>query len=116
MLHAGLYIQTIGRFHVATVHFPIALLLLAGAIEGWRWLRGAKEVSPAGRLCLIAGAIAAVFAAAMGWIHKGFSTFGGTAATALWMHQWLGIAAAIVAILGIIAIAFARSAKGLRVY
>ena len=38
------WLQTLGRFHVAIVHFPIALLLVAGMVEAWRALRRKKQL------------------------------------------------------------------------
>src|SRR5439155_759640 len=56
--------QLFGRLHVVVVHFPIALIILAGMIELVR-LRKTRP-SDAARVCLTLGAIAAVVAATMG--------------------------------------------------
>src|SRR5215212_4350810 len=92
------WLQTLGRFHVAIVHFPIALLLVAGTLELWRSLRRSKTASPTAIACLCIGAATAILSAWMGWVHKGFSSVGGEHSTALFVHQWLGISGAIVAI------------------
>src|SRR3954447_14149319 len=87
-------LQTLGRFHVVIVHFPIALLLLAGAAELWRSMRRKNEPSPMAIACLITGALAAAASSALGWIHKGFTGFAGESGRTLALHQWIGIASA----------------------
>src|SRR5689334_808036 len=58
--------QLAGRLHVVIVHFPIALILLAGVLELVRFRK--PQMSDAAYLCLLLGALAAVAAAALGWI------------------------------------------------
>src|SRR4051812_21795748 len=81
-------LQALGRFHVAIVHFPIALLLLAGAEEAWRWVRRKQEPSKTALVCIVIGGLTAVASSALGWIHKDHSDFSGTT---LALHQWIGI-------------------------
>src|SRR3954465_6787626 len=83
------WLQTWGRFHVAIVHFPIALLLLAGVIELWRSARRSKSPSPTAIACLCIGAVTAILSAWAGWVHKGFGSFDGDHAKDLFIHQWL---------------------------
>src|SRR5687768_6520759 len=99
------WLQTLGRFHVAIVHFPIALLLVAGMVELWRALRRSdhKQPSPTAIACLIIGGLTAVISSALGWIHKGHTSHGAEG-NALALHQWLGIAAAAFALTALIAV------------
>jgi uncharacterized membrane protein/mono/diheme cytochrome c family protein len=55
-----------GRTHVALVHFPIALILVALFLEIWAMLRS-RAVSPAGLVCLNLGWIGGLFTAVSGW-------------------------------------------------
>ena len=70
------WLQTLGRFHVAIVHFPIALLLLAGMVEMWRALRRNTQPSPTAVACLVIGGVTAVLSSVLGWIHKGNTSLG----------------------------------------
>ena len=58
--------QLFGRLHVVVVHFPIALILLAGLIELVRIRK--SNSSDMARLALTLGAVAALIAAGMGWV------------------------------------------------
>src|SRR4051794_23062221 len=102
------WLQTLGRFHVAIVHFPIALLLVAGMAELWRSFRRSRAPSPTAIVCLVVGAATAILSAWMGWIHKGFGSFAGEQGRDLFIHQWLGIAAAIFAVGALITLASSR--------
>src|SRR5688500_11717776 len=100
------WLQTLGRFHVAIVHFPIALLLVAGMVEFWRALRRNRQPSPTAVACLVIGGVTAVISAALGWVHKDFTSQRGLALT---LHLWLGFAAAATALIALIA--FARCGR-----
>src|SRR5437667_5746212 len=100
--------QTLGRMHVIIVHFPIALLLLAGGVEAWRSIRKARQPSPTAIACLVLGCITAIVSSTLGWIHKGFTSFASEGGRTLALHQWTGIAAAIASILALLALLFTR--------
>ncbi|MFN7022538.1 MAG: c-type cytochrome domain-containing protein [Phycisphaerales bacterium] len=105
-------LKLVGRLHVATVHFPIALLIAAALFEFLRSRRSAPAPSPAALRCLILGALAALAAAAMGWLNAaqeiaGASASGGGTGGGEWRgegivvswHRWLGVAASALAVL-----------------
>ncbi|HYO09544.1 MAG TPA: PSD1 and planctomycete cytochrome C domain-containing protein [Tepidisphaeraceae bacterium] len=112
------WLQGLGRFHVAVVHFPIALLLVAGAVETWRALRRSQQPSAATIGCLIVGGFFAALSSALGWIHKGFTGFGAESGATLWAHQWLGVgsAAAAGAALASLAVCRRRPRAGLHAF
>ena len=99
-------LQWLGRTHVVIVHFPVALLLVAGLAELWRALRGKKEISRFSVGCTVVGTLAAAWAVAAGLAHARFAEFSGESAATLAQHQWLGIAALAV---GLVALACRRS-------
>jgi uncharacterized membrane protein len=98
------WLETLGRSHVVAVHFPIALLLLAGAIELGRVLIGKKEHSITAAVCLVFGAFFAIVSSISGWFHG--STFAPSAI--LTIHFYLGLATAAVSVLAICALIAAR--------
>src|SRR5438105_11066790 len=97
------WLQTMGRAHVAVVHFPIALLMLAGLVECWRAMRRKQGFSSFALSCLVLGAAGSIVAAYFGWLHKNFSTFSGQTETVMRAHQWLGIATTAVALIAVLA-------------
>ena len=82
------------KLHPATVHFPIALLLVAALTQVIAIARPSTALESAVRVMVWGGAIGAIIAALFGWIHTGL-WFGGSA-TMQW-HRWTGTALAILA-------------------
>jgi uncharacterized membrane protein len=89
-------LQLLGKLHVLIIHFPIALLMAAAIAESWWMWKGRWGMSPVVRYCVLLGAVAAVVAAALGWVHASFGGFG--SGQTLWLHRWLGTAAGASAI------------------
>ncbi len=91
-----------GLFHPATVHFPIALLLVSSAFVLFSCFY--KTVEPVAFHCLWIGALGSLVAAATGWsyaVHEGYgSSFSfDLQGSAIDRHRWLGIAVAGLAFL-----------------
>jgi mono/diheme cytochrome c family protein len=84
----------LGAFHLLAIHFPIALLIAAAARELWGAWHGERRPSPTVRFCVILGAISAVVAAVLGWLHA-WNGFGSAMPHSLLLHRWLGTAAAL---------------------
>jgi uncharacterized membrane protein/mono/diheme cytochrome c family protein len=84
----------LGRFHILTVHFPIALILAAMAGEAWFWWLGSTRPSPAVRFCILLGAPSAIAAIILGWLHA-WAGFGASSPEALFLHRWIGTLAGI---------------------
>lgn len=84
-------LEYVGRFHVLVIHFPIALLLTAAAGELWTMLRRSTVPTSAVRPCLWLGAISAVLAAVLGWLHAMEEQ--GTSLALLSLHRWIGTSA-----------------------
>ncbi|MFW5829629.1 MAG: DUF2231 domain-containing protein, partial [Planctomycetota bacterium] len=89
----------IGRFHVVTVHFPIAFLLLAAACAWWQALFPSQAVRSTALLTTHLGAIAAVVIAVLGWLAWWDARYPGAEQTLL-LHQIIGTATAVLAPLG----------------
>jgi uncharacterized membrane protein len=93
----------IGRFHVLVIHFPIALLAAAALAEAIAAWRGSRIPSPTVRYCVLLGAVSAVAAVALGWLHADVGGFGSASRSILAIHRWLGtiagLGAAAIAVL-----------------
>jgi len=102
---AGKLLSWIGRFHPMVVHFPIALLLIAGLAELLALRTGAQHFAFAARFCLWAGALGALVAAPLGWANAPAVTesYAGFLARILFFHRWVGTATAVVSVLTLIA-------------
>lgn len=92
-------LRALGKLHVLVIHFPIALLASGAIAEGWWIWRRRAGISPVVRFCVIFGALGAVTAGTLGWIHASFGAFGTDSSEALMLHRWLGTAAAAGAVL-----------------
>lgn len=84
----------LGRFHPIIVHLPIGFLLLGGLLEYLSY-RGKQDYSRTSSLVFLAGAIAALLAAGLGWL---LASSGGYNENALDWHRWMGIAVAVLAV------------------
>lgn len=101
-------IQFGGRLHPMLVHFPIALIVVAGVIE---LIRIRKPPSPGADpvfYCLLFGALGAIVSAATGWILAEDFT---SESRELFFHRWLGVAVAGLASLTWILSLLARSGQ-----
>ena len=82
------------KLHPATVHFPIALLLMAALTEALSMARPSAGLRGSVRVLVWGGAAGAVVAAVFGWIHTGL-WLGGT--TVMQWHRWTGTILALAA-------------------
>jgi uncharacterized membrane protein len=104
MSAAGLLVDvrnTLGHFHPALVHFPVALLLVAAAVEVWSGIQGRASRSTIGRLLLVLGTLGALGAVASGLSLFHPEDFRGKALAAVRIHRLLGfgtLSAAIVSL------------------
>lgn len=108
--------ERLGRFHVAAVHFPIALLCVAALVELLRHKRAPAGSESAAafsvRLLTWLGAAGAILAMTLGLIHEESveSSLSGAAHETLELHELTGIAVAVAAALVAIALQ-ARAAQ-----
>lgn len=98
----------IGRFHPATVHFPVALLSVAAFLEGWQILRRRSVLAPATIACTGLGLVFAVLATVMGWANAS----GRKHDDLLETHRWAGVATTAVALVAMFLVDRARTAQG----
>ena len=109
--HASSGGSVLTRLHPATVHFPIALLIVAALVEMLAMARSSGPLAQAANVMTVAGAAGAVIAALFGWIHTGI-WFGGDS-TMHW-HRWTGTGLALAAPLAAL-LAFRTDRRAFRI-
>ena len=109
--HASSSGSVLTRLHPATVHFPIALLIVAALVEMLAMARSLGPLAQAANVMTVAGAAGAVIAALFGWIHTGI-WFGGDS-TMHW-HRWTGTGLALAAPLAAL-LAFRADRRAFRI-
>lgn len=97
-----------GRFHPATVHFPIALLTLAAALEIWQLLRRKNTFHRATLTCTIVALVSAIVASLMGWANASGKKHDDTLET----HRWAGIVTTGIVLIATVLAVKARSREG----
>jgi mono/diheme cytochrome c family protein len=91
-------LRWLGKFHILTIHFPIALLLAASIGEMWSMWRGARNPSSAVRFCVLLGAAGGALALVLGWLHADFGGEGAGSGRILGLHRWIGTVAGLWAL------------------
>ena len=91
--------QFLGRLHPMVVHFPIGLLVVALLLELLTFKKqNSAELRKVINLLLIIGAVSALVAVLFGWLLKTNDDYAGDI---LLVHQWAGIATAVLAIISV---------------
>lgn len=101
----------LGRLHPPLVHFPVALLVLAGLCELLASPRPGEPWRARTRFLLALGAPLALLAAGLGWLAARESAYP-TLADVLERHRWLGVATAATALFALVAAPRARGSGG----
>nr|MBA4168764.1 DUF1549 domain-containing protein [Chitinophagaceae bacterium] len=84
-----------GRLHPLTVHFPVALILFAAILELFTLKKFNSKLRPGIKLCVLTGALSAAVSVMLGLVLAKDGDYG---AQTLSLHQWWGIATAILSI------------------
>lgn len=95
------FLEWLGRFHPATVHFPIGLLVAAALAELLGLITRRSSYSSTARFCLWLGALGAILAGGLGWLFGGFHLVDDD--WILTTHRWVGTSTAVLAIVALIA-------------
>jgi mono/diheme cytochrome c family protein len=100
-------IRLLGRCHTAVVHFPIALVAVAAALESWQMIRRRPELARATPVCLAIGALSAVVASLFGWFLDQAEGGGGNLVAS---HKWVGLATTAAAVIALVLVRIPRRA------
>lgn len=88
------WMNYLGHFHPLVVHLPIGILFIAFILEFLSWKSvPAASLHQAIIICFAAGTVSAALSCLFGWF---LSQDGGYEENTLQLHQWMGIAVAIV--------------------
>jgi len=100
-----------GRFHPATVHFPIAMISIAALLEFLQIVRRKPGLHAATSLLTTGAMVSAVAATLMGLANAA----GRKPTDTLEAHRWAGIATTVACMIAMLLVARARSAEGRKV-
>src|ERR1700693_4634952 len=87
-------LRLLGKFHLLLLHFPIALVVVAGFGEAWSILQRKPTPSESGRFCLWLAALAAIPTVGLGWLFAAAGNGVGSPQL-LMAHRWFGTTAAV---------------------
>ncbi|MDB5309019.1 MAG: hypothetical protein JWO38_3221 [Gemmataceae bacterium] len=87
-------LRWLGKFHLLVLHFPIALVVVAGIAELLSARKPGRVPSESVRFCLWLAAIGAVPTAALGWLYAAAGNGAGSPQL-LTIHRWLGTTTAL---------------------
>jgi len=97
-----------GRFHPATVHFPIAMLSVAALVEFLQIIRRRPGLAPATFTLTLVGLVSAVLATLMGIANAGGKHHHDLIET----HRWAGIVTTVAAAAAMALVFKARAGQG----
>ena len=89
----------LGRFHILIIHFPIALLAVAGLFESIAIVRKNASFDLIVRAMVALGASSSVVAVVLGLMNAIEAEYAGQLVSIFWWHRALGIASMVVAII-----------------
>ncbi len=92
-------ISLLGKLHVLTVHFPVALIPFAALLAILGSLLRKPTFEQMADLSIYVGALAAFVAASMGWIAASQSSYPESLSQILEYHRWLGTVVAASSLL-----------------
>lgn len=103
----------LGKFHAASTHFPIALLMVALLAEGLAWKLKQDSWLLIVRFLTITGSASALLTATLGWFNGYFSSYGsGSGAWIYNWHRWLGTITAVWSVVCAVLICLAECEEG----
>ena len=109
--------QWLGRFHPASAHLPIGLILGAALAEFLVILGVRASLRTAARFCLVVGAAGAVGSVVLGWWNAEAPSFVLPSNEWLAIHRWVGVSTAGVSIAAVVfsSLEAVRSTRGVLV-
>ncbi len=91
-------LRWVGKFHPASTHFPVALMLAAVLAETLGWWTKRESWMQTVRFLVVMAALGGLAAGVLGWVNAYFSSYEKAPGALLWWHRWLGSATAVWAL------------------
>jgi hypothetical protein len=101
-----------GKFHAASTHFPVGLLLIAVLAEAGAWWLRRPEWTLLVRFLVVIGALSSIPTATLGWLVEFPVTKGSSLAGVYNVHKWLGTATAVWAVVCAVLLCMNECAEG----
>jgi hypothetical protein len=101
-----------GKFHSASTHFPVALLLIAVLAEAGAWWLRRPEWTLLVRFLVVIGALSSIPTATLGWLVDFPVTNGSSLAGVYSIHKWLGTGTAVWAVICAVLLCMNECAEG----
>jgi uncharacterized membrane protein len=101
-----------GKFHSASTHFPVALLLIAVLAEAGAWWLRRPEWTLLVRFLVVIGALSSIPTATLGWLVDFPVTNGSSLANVYNVHKWLGTGTAVWAVTCAVLLCMSECAEG----
>ena len=101
-----------GKFHAASTHFPVALLLIAVLAEAGAWWLKRPEWTLLVRFLVVIGALSSIPTATLGWLVEFPITKGSSLASVYNIHKWMGTVTAIWAVVCAVLLCMNECAEG----
>jgi mono/diheme cytochrome c family protein/uncharacterized membrane protein len=101
-----------GKFHSASTHFPVALLLIAVLAEIGAWWLRRPEWTLLVRFLVVIGALSSIPTATLGWLVDFPVTSGSSLGTVYNVHKWIGTATAVWAVVCAVLLCMNECAEG----
>lgn len=101
-----------GKFHAASTHFPVALLLIAVLAEAGAWWLRRPEWTLLVRFLVVIGALSSIPTATLGWLVEFPVAKGSSLANVYNIHKWLGTATAVWAVVCAVLLCMNECAEG----
>jgi mono/diheme cytochrome c family protein len=101
-----------GKFHSASTHFPVALLLIAVLAEIGAWWLRRPEWTLLVRFLVVIGALSSIPTATLGWLVD-FPVTNGSSLSAVYnVHKWIGTGTAVWAVICAVLLCMSECAEG----
>jgi uncharacterized membrane protein len=105
-------LRWIGKFHPASTHFPVALMLVAVLAEGIAWWTRLESWKQTVRFLVVLGALSGLAASGLGWLNASFSSYNHAPGALLWWHRWIGSGTALWSVICAVLICMGPCAEG----